>query len=65
MKAPGVIQRLIDQVMKPFPLVRLYLENIIVFSESLDDYLDQLASFLQRVSGWKLEISIWKCCFEQ
>ena len=42
MNAPSTFQRMMDGVLKDLPFVRVYLHDLVVFSESLDVHLDHL-----------------------
>lgn len=65
MNAPALSQRTMDQVLKSLSFVRVYLNDIVIFSESLDENLDHLVFVLKRISGCKLKVELSNCCFEQ
>lgn len=51
--------------MKPFSFVIVYLDDVVIFSESLDEYFDHMLSVLKQIRGYKLKVKPSKCCFAQ
>ena len=67
--APAVFQRLIQQVLYGLnPMdgpdhVALYLDDVLVFSETLQDHLAHLRQFLERITEAGLMLKPAKCNF--
>jgi len=65
MNAPSTFQRAMDKLLGDLPFVRVYLDDIIVFSESIEEHLEHLEVVLDRISKYNLKIKIAKCHFLQ
>ena len=69
--APAVFQRLMQQVVTPLnsmsshDFVSVYLDDIIVFSRSLEDHLKHLQIVIQRLTDVGLKLKPAKCRFIQ
>lgn len=69
--APAVFQRLMQQVVSPLnprsgvDFVSVYLDDILVFSRSLEEHLEHLKTVIQRLSSVGLKLKPAKCRFVQ
>jgi len=69
MNAPAVFQRLVQRVSMGLnpddgaSFVSVYLDNIIVYSETLEDHLKHLQLVLQRFEKAGLKLKSFKCHF--
>lgn len=63
--APGTFQRLMERIFgaQHFQTLLLYLDDVIVFSSSIDEHLERLESVLSRLQQEKLKVKLEKCCF--
>lgn len=63
--APATFQRLLDSVLGPElePNVLVYLDDIIVASQTFDEHLKHLAEVFQRLRNAKLRLNAEKCHF--
>ncbi|XP_068211743.1 uncharacterized protein [Palaemon carinicauda] len=61
--APVVFQRLMDQVISNMPGIRVYLDDIIVFSDTWLDHLSMLKDLLSRLRQACLTINLTKSDF--
>ncbi|XP_066952544.1 uncharacterized protein [Macrobrachium rosenbergii] len=61
--APAVFQRLMDQVISDMPGVRVYLDDIVVFSDTWLDHLSMLKDLLSRLRQACLTINLTKSDF--
>ncbi|KAL4007857.1 hypothetical protein ACER0C_001709 [Sarotherodon galilaeus] len=63
--APAVFQALINDVLRDFlnHFVFVYLDDILIFSRSLDDHVRQVRCVLQRLLENKLFVKVEKCVF--
>lgn len=65
--APSTFQRLMERMFgaQHFETLLLYLDDIIVFSASVDQHLERLDSVLARLRREGLKVKLEKCCFFQ
>jgi len=63
--APKTFMRLMDDILCPFTnsFVVLYLDDILIFSQSLDEHLHHIREVLQRLRQHKLCANLEKCTF--
>lgn len=63
--APGTFQRLMERIFgaQHFQTLLLYLDDIIVFSSTVDEHLERLDAVLSRLQREKLKVKLEKCCF--
>lgn len=64
---PGTFQRLMERIFgaQHFQTRLLYLDDVIVFSSTIDEHLERLDSVLSRLKQEKLKVKLEKCCFFQ
>jgi len=65
MNAPSTFQRAMDKLLGDLPFVRVYLDDIIVFSKSMEEHMEHLEIVLDRITEYNLKIKISKCHFFQ
>lgn len=65
--APSTFQRLMERMFgaQHFETLLLYLDDIIVFSASVDQHLERLDAVLTRLHQEGLKVKMEKCCFFQ
>lgn len=65
--APSTFQRLMEKCMGDINLkeVLVYLDDLIVFSETLEQHETRLLHVLSRLKDYGLKLSLEKCCFFQ
>ena len=69
--APAVFQRLMEQVIAPLRVapgpeyVSAYLDDVLVFSRTLEDHLTHLRAIIQRIDKVGLKLKPAKCKFAQ
>ena len=62
--APATFQRLMDRVLRGLgDFVGVYLDDIIIYSETWDDHLHHLCQVLQRINDANLTLKLKKCSF--
>lgn len=63
--APSTFQRLMERVFgdQSFQSLLLYLDDVIIFSSSIDQHLQRLEMVLNRLRQQNLKIKLSKCCF--
>lgn len=63
--APSTFQRVMDQVLREFVghFVCVYMDDIIVFSTSLQEHTDHLKKVLETLSQYNLKLQLDKCEF--
>jgi hypothetical protein len=65
--SPGLFQRLMDIILSglTWDICLVYLDDVIVFSRSLDDHMQRLEHVFKRIHDAKLKIKYEKCKFLQ
>lgn len=65
--APGTFQRLMERIFgaQHFQTLLLYLDDVIVFSCTIDEHLERLDSVLSCLKQEKFKVKLEKCCFFQ
>ena len=63
--APSTFQRLMERIFgaQHFQTLLLYLDDVIVFSSSVDEHLERLELVLSRLQQEQLKVKLEKCCF--
>lgn len=64
---PSTFQRLMERIFsdESFQSVLLYLDDVIVFSSTVEQHLERLEKVLQRFQHHGLKVKLSKCCFFQ
>lgn len=57
--APSNFQRMTDHVLRDFPFMRVYLEDVVLLSKGIEEHFGHLEKALERVaySNLKLKVS--------
>ena len=56
--SPAYVQRMIDNILRPFRgFARAYVDDIVIFSNSLDDHLKHLHLVFEKLSGYNICLS--------
>lgn len=65
--APGTFQRLMERIFgdQRYQSVLLYLDNVIVFSTTMQQYLERLEEVFARLQKQNLKVKLTKCQFFQ
>ena len=63
MNAPSTFQRMMDQVFRHLNFVRVYLDDVVIFSESLEKHLEHLRVAFATIAEAGLKIKVSKCAF--
>ena len=63
MNAPSTFQRMMDQVFRHLDFVRVYLDDVVVFSESLETHMKHLNMVFTTIAEAGLKIKVSKCAF--
>jgi len=65
--APSTFMRLMNEVLKPFlnKFIVVYLDDILIFSDSKEDHIRHIHQVLRRLQEEKLRINLDKCVFLQ
>lgn len=62
---PSSFMRFMHTVLRGLPRTMVYLDDVIVFSESEEQHMEDLANVLKRLDSYNLKISAKKCQFFQ
>ena len=65
MNAPPAYQRTLQTIFEGIPNVVIYIDDILIFSETLEDHLNQLQMIFARAQAHNLKLSMNKCHFFQ
>ena len=65
MNAPATFQRMMDFVLQDIPFVRVYIDDVVIFSKSLEEHVTHLKEVMGRISENGLKIKLSKCFFAQ
>lgn len=61
--APAIFQRMIDRVLGDMDGVAAYIDDIVIFSKSLDEHKKKVREVLERMRTYNLKANIHKCLF--
>ena len=61
--SPSSFQRLMNSILKDIPNVAVYLDDIIIFSDTWEEHLNQLNCLFEALSNANLVLNLSKCCF--
>ena len=61
--APPYFQRRMDEVLRGLPFVRCYIDDIVVWSNNLEEHLQHLEQIFQRLREAGLKVHPGKCVF--
>ena len=61
--APPYFQRRMDEVLKGLPFVRCYIDDIVIWSNNLEEHLDHIRQVFERLRGAGLKVHPGKCVF--
>ena len=61
--APPYFQRRMDEVLRGLPFVRCYIDDIVVWSNNLEEHLQHLKEIFQRLREAGLKVHPGKCVF--
>lgn len=65
MNALSTFQRMMDQLLDGLSFVRVYLDDVVVFSKNIDENYEHLKIVLEPVASSNLNLNISKCFFVQ
>ena len=61
--APPYFQRRMDEVLRGLPFVRCYIDDIVVWSNNVEEHLQHLEQIFQRLREVDLKVHLGKCVF--
>ena len=61
--APPYFQRRMDEVLRDLPFCRCYIDDIVIWSKSLEEHLGHLQQVFQRLREYGLKVHPGKCVF--
>ena len=65
MNAASTFQRMMDTIARGFPFVRVYLDDVVVFSNNVEAHLIHLQKVLDVINEAGLKLKLSKCSFAQ
>ena len=65
MNAPSTFQRMMDTIVRGLPFVCVYLDEVVVFSKSLEEHLRHLHQIFDVIDKAGLKLMLSKCSFAQ
>ena len=63
--APSTFQKMMDDILKDIPFARAYLDDVVIFSKSMDDHMRHVSAVFDRISSHRLRLLVRKCVFCQ
>lgn len=65
MNAPSTVQRMMDKLVIRMPFIKVYFEEVVVFSETMADYVVQVHQAIQLLCKNRLRLRLENCNFAQ
>ena len=65
MNAPSTLQRIMDTIVRGLPFVRVYLDDVFVFSKTLEEHLRHLQQVFDVIDEAGLKLNLSKCSLAQ
>ena len=65
MNAPSTFQRKMDTIVQGLPFVRVYLDDVVIFSKTLEEHLRHLQQVFDVIDEAGLMLKLSKCRFAQ
>lgn len=63
MNAPAIFQRMMIELLKDITFARVYIEDVVIFSASLEDHIEHIWILLRRIEKDNIQIKLKKCFF--
>ncbi len=63
--APRTFQRFMQHVLRGIDGVRVYIDDIVIFSKTIEEHLETIQKVFERFSEFNLKIKLKKCFFAQ
>ena len=63
--APSTFQKMMDDILKDIPFARAYLDDVVIFSASIEEHMKHLHVVLTLLAGFNLRLRVAKCFFAQ
>lgn len=54
-----------SEVLKELPFVRVYLDDVVIFSKTQEEHVDHILQVVERVPAHRLKVKVNKCSFAQ
>lgn len=61
MNDPSTFHWLMDRILKCFEFVRVYLDDVVIFSTNEEEHMKHLRIVIERIAGAHLKLKIKKC----
>lgn len=65
MNALETYQKAMDEILYRLPFVRVYLDDIVIFSKTIEEHLEHIGEVLDRISKYNITLKITRCDFIQ
>jgi hypothetical protein len=63
--APEIFQRIMEEILDGIPNVIIYIDDVLIFAETLEELRDTTAKVLARLSANNLTLNEGKCEYEK
>lgn len=63
MNAPSSFQRAMDHLLRDLPFLKVYLDDIVIFSKSEEEHVEHAKTVLERIVQYHLKLKLSKCEF--
>ena len=65
MNAPSTFQKTMDDILKGLPFARAYLDDVIIYSESMEEHMAHLSTVFELIASYQFRLRVTKCVFCQ
>lgn len=65
MNAPFTFQRMMGQLCADFLFARVYIDSVVIFSQTMEEHLDHLEESLEKLSKYNINVKVSKYHFAQ
>ena len=61
--APVTFQRMMDHVLEGLAFARVYVDDVVIFSKTVDVHVEHTKEVLRRITKYALKVKLSKCSF--
>src|SRR5258706_12767169 len=61
--APAIFSRVITDIFRHLPFVRVYMDDLVIFSKTFEEHLEQLKQVFDKIRKYDIRLKMKKCQF--